>query len=108
MNIDEILNDYKYYKLSYSTIFIESKFFIFAYTKIEGVVSKEYSEMYRYFGGLQCKFKVDSIEHNLLEDELCNIAEKILNKKEIKCECPTHYAMEKGILDECITCGVKF
>lgn len=60
------------------TIFMSNKFFQFSYTPAKDIVKDEFKDEYRYFGGLQCEFEVDSYEYKRLEKKLCEIAEAVL------------------------------
>ena len=75
----EILKRITIDKLDSDTVFMQNKFFSFAYTRANSVVKDEYKDKYRYFGGLQCEYQQESPEYKLLEDWLCEIAEKTLN-----------------------------
>jgi len=60
------------------TIFINSKLFEFVYTAPKDILKPEFQAEYRYFGGLQCEFEVDSPDYKKLENKLCSIAEGVL------------------------------
>jgi len=77
----EILKNYRVDKLDDKTVFIRSKDFDFAYTVSDSVVKDEFKGQYRYFGGLQCNFREDSIEFKNLENWLCEIVETLLGIK---------------------------
>lgn len=77
MNLKEILKDYKLVKMG-TTVFISNKYFEFCYTQTKGLIKEEYIGFYRYFGGLQCNYDQNSSEYRILENALCEIAEKIL------------------------------
>jgi hypothetical protein len=67
-----------------NTVFINNRFFNFTYTTInKNKVYDDYKESYRYLGGLQCEYDIDSNEYKCLEDKLIIIAEKVLEG--IKC-----------------------
>lgn len=72
--IKKLLEKYDIKKFDNITIHISNNEFNFAYTKLSKPIPGK-----RYFGGLQCNFESDTIEYKLLENELCNIAETLLN-----------------------------
>lgn len=78
MKLKEILKDYKLVRMG-TTVFISNRHFEFSYTQTKGLIKDEYANTYRYFGGLQCNYDQDSSEYKILEDALCDIAEKILS-----------------------------
>lgn len=82
MKKSEILKRYTVNKLDDKTVFINSKEFEFAFTKVSSILKEEFREKYRYIGGLQCEFLEGSPDYNLLENWLCEIAEMILGKKD--------------------------
>jgi len=62
-----------------NTVFITSRYFNFNYTPIDKEKVKEkYQKSYRYLGGFQSEYDVDSKEYKRLEDKLIVIAEKVL------------------------------
>jgi hypothetical protein len=76
--IDKVLESYKIYKLDNISVSICNKEFNFSYTIADKVVKDEFKGKYKYFGGLQCNYTVESELYNLLETRLAIIAEKIL------------------------------
>ena len=75
----EILKNLRIDKLGENTVFIQNRFFNFSYTIADTVVKDEYKGMHRYFGGLQSEYHEDSPEYKLLENWLCELADKVLN-----------------------------
>ena len=78
MKKSEILKRLSIEKLDDVTVFIQNKYFNFAYTVANSVVKDEFKVEYRYVGGLQCAYEQDTPEYKQLENWLCDIAERIL------------------------------
>ena len=76
--IDKVLESYKIDILDNISVSIYNKEFNFSYTIADKVVKDEFKGKYKYFGGLQCNYTVESELYNLLETRLAIIAEKIL------------------------------
>lgn len=80
MKKQDLLKKIRIDKLDDSTVFIQNQYVSFSYTKPDKIIKEEYVDRYRYFGGLQCDFPEESIEYKNIENWLCEIAEKLLNK----------------------------
>ena len=78
MKKKDILSKYTINKLDNDTVFIQNRYFSFSYTVADSIVKDEFKGQYKYFGGLQCDFEVDSEDYKNLEKWLIEIAEKII------------------------------
>jgi len=76
--IDKVLERYNIYKLDNISVSIYNKEFNFSYTIADKVVKYEFKGKYKYFGGLQCNYEVESELYNLLETRLAIIAQNVL------------------------------
>lgn len=63
-----------------TTVFITNHDYNFSYTPVTDIVKPEYQDQYRYFGGLQCGFEVNTPEYVRLEGWLCDLAEATLKQ----------------------------
>ena len=65
------------YLFDENSLTIQGKDFLFSYQSPE-IVKEEFRKDCRYFGGLQCQFEEGTEDYIKLENELIELAEKIL------------------------------
>ena len=65
------------YVFDENSLTIQGRDFLFSYY-VPKVVKEEFRKDTRYYGGLQCQFQEGTEDYVMLENELIELAEKIL------------------------------